>query len=164
MNPLQSLSSKYLICMTYFPQFSHMWLTLCCFYECYRTQPMVVDINYWVLPFSCQQSNSWNYTNDFKNNSLFSTCHLSFYEESQRIWYTRNITGDLTIKDIRQKHDDVIRGIHGSTVNSPHKSQWRGALMFSLICACMNGWPNNREAGDLRHHCGHYDITVMNTS
>ena len=44
-------------------------------------------------------------------------------------------------------HDDVIkwkhfprywpfvRGIHGSPVNSPHKGQWRGALMFSLICA-----------------------------
>ena len=25
----------------------------------------------------------------------------------------------------------------------------------------LNGWVNNREAGDLRHHCGHYDVTVM---
>ena len=25
---------------------------------------------------------------------------------------------------------------HRSPVNSPHKGQWRGALMFSLICAC----------------------------
>ena len=44
-------------------------------------------------------------------------------------------------------HDDVIkwkhfprnwpfvRGIHRSPVDSPHKSQWRGALMFYLICA-----------------------------
>ena len=44
-------------------------------------------------------------------------------------------------------HEDVInwkhfpcywpfmRGIHWSPVNSPHKGQWRGALMFSLICA-----------------------------
>ena len=43
-------------------------------------------------------------------------------------------------------HDDVIqwkyfprdwpfvRGIHRSPVNSPHKGQWRRALMFSLIC------------------------------
>ena len=43
----------------------------------------------------------------------------------------------------------------------PHKGQWRGALMFSLICAWINGWVNNREAGDLRRHCAHYDITVM---
>ena len=46
-----------------------------------------------------------------------------------------------------QVHDDVIkwnhfsrywpfvRGIHRSPVNSPHKGQWRRALMFSLICA-----------------------------
>ena len=28
-----------------------------------------------------------------------------------------------------------VRGIHRWPVNSPHKGQWRGALMFSLICA-----------------------------
>ena len=43
-------------------------------------------------------------------------------------------------------------GIHRWPVNSPHKGQWRGALMFSLICTWINGWVNNREAGDLRHH------------
>ena len=29
-------------------------------------------------------------------------------------------------------------------VNSPHKGQWGGALMFSLICVWINGWVNNR--------------------
>ena len=33
--------------------------------------------------------------------------------------------------------------------------------MFSLICVWINGWVNNREAGDLRRHCGHYDVNVM---
>ena len=46
-------------------------------------------------------------------------------------------------------------------VNSPHKGQWRGALMFSLICARINGWVNNRKAGDLRRHSGHYGVDVM---
>ena len=46
-------------------------------------------------------------------------------------------------------------------VNSPHKDQWRGAFMFSLICAWINGWVNNRETGDLRRHHAHYDVTVM---
>ena len=46
-------------------------------------------------------------------------------------------------------------------VNSPHKGQWCGALMFSLICARINNWVNNREAGDLRCHRGHYDVNVM---
>ena len=35
------------------------------------------------------------------------------------------------------------------------------SFIFSLICAWINGWVNNLEAGDLRRHRGHYDITVM---
>ena len=54
-----------------------------------------------------------------------------------------------------------VRGIHRSPVNSPHTGQWRGALMISLICARINGWVNNREAGDLRRHRAHYDVIVM---
>ena len=45
--------------------------------------------------------------------------------------------------------------------NSPHTDQWRWALMFSLICAWTNGWVNNQDAGDLRRHRAHYDVTVM---
>ena len=48
-------------------------------------------------------------------------------------------------------------------VNSPHKGQWRGALMFSLICARINDWVNNREAGELRRHRGHCDVNAMFT-
>ena len=43
----------------------------------------------------------------------------------------------------------------------PHKGQWRGALVFSLICVWINGWINNREAGDLIRHRAHYDVIVM---
>ena len=42
-----------------------------------------------------------------------------------------------------------------------NKGQWRGALMFSLICVWINGWVNNREAGDMRRYRAHYDVTVM---
>ena len=42
----------------------------------------------------------------------------------------------------------LCAGIHRSPVNSPHTGQWRGALMFSLIYAWINGWVNNHEAGD----------------
>ena len=73
-------------------------------------------------------------------------------------------------------HDDVIkwknfprnwpfvRGIHRSPVNSQHKDQWRGALMFSLICVWINDWANNREAGDLRRYRAHFDVIVMKWS
>ena len=46
-------------------------------------------------------------------------------------------------------------------VTSPHKGQWRGALMFSLICVWINCWINNREAGDLRRYGAHSDVIVM---
>ena len=48
--------------------------------------------------------------------------------------------------------------------NSAHKGQWRGALIFSLICAWINNWVNNGEAGDLRRHRSHYDVIVMLSS
>ena len=54
-----------------------------------------------------------------------------------------------------------VRGIHWSPVNSPHKGQCRGAFMFSLICAWINRWVNNRETGDLRRYRAHYGVIVM---
>ena len=73
----------------------------------------------------------------------------------------------------RDNYDDVIkwkhfprycpfvRGIQRSTVDYPHKGQWRGALMFSFICAWKHGLTNHRDAGySRRHHTG-YDVTVM---
>ena len=56
-----------------------------------------------------------------------------------------------------------VRRIHRLPVDSPHKGQWRGALMFSLIFAWTNGRANNRDAGDLRRHRAHYYVTVMFT-
>ena len=53
-----------------------------------------------------------------------------------------------------------VRGIHRSPVDSFHKGQWRGALLFSLICPWTNGWASNRVAGDLRRHRAHYDVIV----
>ena len=55
----------------------------------------------------------------------------------------------------------ICAAIPRSPVNFPHKGQWHRALVFSLICAWINGWANNREAGDLRRHRAHYDVAVM---
>ena len=51
-----------------------------------------------------------------------------------------------------------------SNGNYPYKGQWRGALMFSLIFAWTNSCANNRNAGCLRRHRTHYDVTVMKYS
>ena len=58
----------------------------------------------------------------------------------------------------------ILRGIHRSPLNSPHKGQWRGASIFSLMCVWINSWVNNHEAGDLRRYRVHYDIIVMTMS
>ena len=78
-------------------------------------------------------------------------------------------------------HDDVIkwkhfprywplvREIHRSLVNSPHKGQWRWALIFSLIFAWTNSWANNGNAGDLTpsrklwRHCNGVLTIVLST-
>ena len=76
--------------------------------------------------------------------------------------------GDITSWDVMTSSNGnflrywpCVRGIHRWQVDSPHKGEWLGALMFSLICAWTNGWANNRDAGDFRYHCAHYKITVI---
>ena len=84
-----------------------------------------------------------------------------------RATLTLTIYTAITISDdvIKWKHFprywQFVRGIHRSPVNSLHKGQWRGAFIFSLISARINGWVNNGEAGDFRRHRAHYDVTVM---
>ena len=50
--------------------------------------------------------------------------------------------------------------------NSPATDEFPslGPMMrsFDVFFAWINGWVNNREAGDLRPHRTHYDVTVMN--
>ena len=96
-------------------------------------------------------------------------------QKTKHIWHHEHTLHPLAALTIHHfiNHDDVIQlehfprywpfvwGIHRSPVNSPHKGQWRGALVFYLTCDWLNGWVNNREAGDLRRHRTHYGVTVM---
>ena len=120
------------------------------------------------------------------------TCHLKFGFDWGVVWFViwrHDLSWNKVSVEKQNKklycnrnrhrawsHDDVIkwkiflcywpfvRGIHRSPVNSLHKGQRRGALMFSLICAWINGWANNREAGDLRRRRAHHDVIVMSWS
>ena len=86
---------------------------------------------------------------------------------------TAAVATAVVLKTRPTAHDDVIKGkhfpryrsfvwgIHRSPMDYPHKCQWRGALMFSLICACIYGWVNNCKAGGVRRNRIHYDVTVM---
>ena len=90
------------------------------------------------------------------------------------IWHNKNRAKEHSVAvALVIDHDDVIkwkhfprywpfvRGIHRSPLNSPHIGQWRGALMFSLICVWINGSVDNHEADYLRRYRAHYAVTVM---
>ena len=113
-----------------------------------------------LFSFSVSHQENWNVPLENK--------HFVFYNDSREmsvVWCEFHV--------YYGKHDDVIkwkhflrhwpfvRRIHQWPVNSPHKGQWRRALMFSLICAWINNWVNIPEAGDLGRHRAHYDVTVM---
>ena len=82
-----------------------------------------------------------------------------------KLWRLVSLINDGVIKWKRfLRYWPFVRGIDRSPVNSPHKGQRRGALMLSFICAWINGWVNNGEAGDLRRHRAQYDVRVMSSS
>ena len=117
---------------------------------------------------------TWLYRDLMKHCSKSAFAFLSIRSSldiiySRVFWNLNKMVGVLQVifhdNVIKWKHFPrywpFVQGIHWSPVNSPHKGQWREALMFSLICAWINAWVNNREAGDLRRHRAHYDVFVM---
>ena len=103
------------------------------------------------------------------NFSALSKHTLAFVEYHVQIWL---VSSQMSCGDTHQTHDDVIkwkhfqrywpfvRGICRSPVNSPHKAQWRGALMFSLICTLnkrlskqSGGWWFETPSCSLWRHC-----------
>ena len=80
---------------------------------------------------------------------------------SMSFWWVALVMMTSSNGNFFSRYWTFVSAIHRWPVNFPHKVQWRGALMFSLICVWINGWVNNRKAGDLRRYRAHYDITVM---
>ena len=103
----------------------------------------------------------------FSIDKTIQLCHMWY--KGKLFYFHRPICFRRT----NEKHHEVIkwkhfprywpfvRGIHPSLVNSPHKGQWRGALMLSLTCTWIHSWVNNCEAVDLRRHHARFDVIVM---
>ena len=145
---------------------------------------------YWIrlpaVPYPCEAS--WKHCNDCNRRA---TSHYTYRNKilgavvlwviSSKLISNSNLATSRSYihgscpmgLTFRTEYDGVIKckhfsrywpfvcGIHRSKVSSPYKGQWRGALMFSLICVWINDWVNNRDAGDLRRWHAHYDVTVM---
>ena len=84
----------------------------------------------------------------------------------QQPWYYVRYRESVSWRRHQMETFSALLAICGGNSSGPrwtplHKGQWRGALMFSLICAWINGWVNNGEAGDLRCYYAHYDFIVM---
>ena len=90
------------------------------------------------------------------NQPFFAIINLYALNKRPVVIFVTTYTGGITLKNMKCEywyniHDDVIkwkffprywpfvRGIQHSQVNSPHKGKWRGASIFSLICAWING-------------------------
>ena len=87
-------------------------------------------------------------------------------------WYTVHLSNYAYHDVIKWKHFQrywpFVRGIHRSPVNSPHKGQWCGALMFPLICAWINvlskqswGWWFETPSHPLWRHCNDDSCLVV---
>ena len=85
----------------------------------------------------------WTASNNFKCYSMLPYC-VRF------LWLDINIHDDVIKWKHFPRYGPFVRGIHRSPVNCPHKGQWCGAVMFSLICAWTNGWVNNQDTSDFR--------------
>ena len=90
-------------------------------------------------------------------------CKVGFIEApaNSNAWTKWYWHGDVIKWEHVPQYWPLVHGIHRSLVNSHHKGPWGGALMLSLNCAWINGWVNNREAGNLIRHHAHDDVTVM---
>ena len=142
------------------------------------TDPFLLHIQYhgcWWSTCAGNRDNTSHCIDCILSNIPASALESSFSLARWRIFMSENwvIFGVDKSLSYSILHDDIIKwkhfprywpfvwGIHRSPVNSPHKGQWRGALMFSLIWGWINGWVNNGGAGDLRRYRAHYDVTAM---
>ena len=88
----------------------------------------------------------------------------------QKRWYTRNwyLTEIPCIIPMMTSSDGNMFRVTGPLCDEFTGDGWipltkasdADILMFSLICPWINGWVNNREAGDLRRNRGPYDVSV----
>ena len=115
-------------------------------------------------------------------NSFFALCTFiiiflgrGVYSSLFSYWLMYFTILESKVLDMCMTNDDVIKwkrfprywpfvqGIHRWPVNSPHKGQWRGAFMFSLICAIQSGgWWFETPSHPLWRHGNKYSTEPSN--
>ena len=102
-------------------------------------------------------------------------CKVDIHIDQEPISKSDNMTNHKLsgrLESVGMRHDHVIKWKHLPCywlfARRIHRSRWipltkasDAELWCFLICAWINEWVNNREAGDLRRHRAHYDVNVM---
>ena len=119
-------------------------------------------ISPWILWWSPAESHYNIYDHSAVGYVSHAHCIVLLYSVGNKITTTIHYTWRMmTSNENRFRVTDPLCGNSPVTDEFPAKGQWRGALMFSLLSAWINGWVDNREAGDLRRHRAHYDVIVI---
>ena len=107
-----------------------------------------------VLPYGIIRPQWVNTLGPEQNGSYVATCNT---------WWHHQMETFSAILALCAGKSLVTGAGNSPVTNEFPLCQWRRALMFSLICAWINSWVNNREAqDDLRRHRAHYDVSVIN--
>ena len=100
------------------------------------------------------------------NNDLFTQIHIKRQYNSNDT-FQGNVHGPLKGDGTQMETFSALLALcaGNSQVTGEFPTQRPVSRSFNIylfICAWMNRWVNNREAGDLRRHRAHYDVILMN--
>ena len=96
----------------------------------------------------------------YRNNCLGTRCNITIFCDLLRFGTDRFSTSVIVFM-MTSSNGKIFRVTGPLTKDKWPKDKWRVGLMFSLVNAWINGWVNNREAGDLRRHHAHYDAIAF---
>ena len=123
------------------------------------------------------RENHWQIASLVTQKSLFTVTHALFFISCMKInldWKCRlQNVGNFVLASVYQP-TTFTPSSNGSIfrVTGPLCGEFTGhrwiplakasdAELWCSICAWINDWVNNRNAGDLRRHRAHYDVTVI---
>ena len=121
-----------------------------------------VDIYWLALPWGHDQSTVSVLTGYDRGHvcNLGTTLTKYFQKEKLVSQYYECYMMTSSNGNIFSRYWSFVRGIHLSTKDSPHRGQWRGALIYFYLRINKRLKANSRDDGASRHHGAHYDVTV----
>ena len=142
------------------------WARLFLFHTCHCYSAIILCVKFNCDSAAIFRTNIWEWIELYAYYPYMSphTLHMSLtgvVSHLNHMSFTTRLASSSWWRHQMETFSALLAFCAWSPVNSPHKGQWRGALMFSLICTRINGWANNGEAGHLRRYRTNYDVTVM---